>query len=319
MSTADFYKLKDKADELLLAAIDFALLLAPYGTEIPERLTNEDGEILALPEGWFTVGECEKKAGVDLAPDMKIEGPEGYGSRGRRRDFVTDETFTIDVTAQETRLQTLKAYYDLAEGDYKEGVGFFAKKRRAARVPEYSAILIGYDGEPGKEIYPYFIYPKVTMEKKGKQSWSETDAIKYPYTLGAKEDAEYGSLFGFGIAGKGFTQEIAKRMGIAAEDGAGPVAPPKNDDKFRFSVKGATGGTYTITVASNTTAAIAHDAQADAVQTALRTAGESEAVVTGTVADGFVVAKVSAKPAVAGDSLTGGDFPKSVVVSKDPS
>lgn len=316
MNDIDFYALKDKADELLFAAIDFALLLAPYGVKIPDRLTDDSGKILPLPDGWFTVGECEKKAAVELAPDMKVEGPEGYGSRGRRRDFITDETFTIDVTAQESRIQTVNAYYDLAEGSYKKGVGFFAKKRRAARPREYSGILIGYDGEPDKEIYPYFIYPKLTIEQKGKQSWSETDAIKYPYTLAAKEDATYGSMFGFGIAGPGFTEDLAKRMGISIDGGATPTPPA---EKFRFSVDGATGGTYTITVASKTTAPIAHDAAADAIQAALRAVGEVEAVVTGTVAAGFVVEKVSVAPVVTATELTGGDFPKSVEVTKDPS
>ena len=312
MTTTDFYTLKDKADELLLAALDFALLLAPYGTEIPESIADENGDLKQLPDGWFTVGECEKKAGVDLAPDMKVEGPEGYGSRGRRRDFITDESFTIDVTAQESRIQNMNAYYDLGEGAYKQNVGFFAKKRRAARVPEYSGILLGYDGEPGKEIYPHFVFPKLTMEKKGKQSWSETDAIKYPYTLAAKDDPKYGSLFGFGIAGRGFTPELAKRMGITG-------ALSLSKDKYKFTVNGATGGTYTLTIGGKTTQAIEFNAEAVAVQAAIRAAGETEATVTGTAATGFVVSKVSAKPQVTATALTGGDFPKTVEVTVDPS
>ena len=312
MTAVDFYKLKDKQDSLLLAALNFALLLAPYGTPIPETLADTNGDLKELPKDWWSIGEAEKKAGVDLAPDMKVEGPEGYGSRGRRRDFITDETFTIDVTAQESRIQTMNAYYDLGEGTYKPGQGFFAKKRRAARVPEYSGILIGYDGEPGKEIYPYFVFPKLTMEKKGKQSWSETDAIKYPYTLAAKEDAEYGSLFGFGIAGRGFTPELAKLMGITG-------VATLSKDKYRFSVKGATGGTYTVTVGGKTTAAITYNANAVAVQEAIRALGENEATVTGTVATGFVLGQVSAAPTVNASGLTGGDFPKSMEVAKDPS
>lgn len=312
MTTADFYKLKDKTDDLLFAALDYALLMCPYGTKIPDRITDNTGKLLELPEGWFSIGEGEKKAGVELAPDSKVEGPEGYGSRGRRRAFVTDETFTIDFTAQESRWRTLQMFYDLLEGQYDEGTGFFAKKRRAARVREYSALVLAKDGDPGSEFYPHFIFPKITVEKRGKQSFSETDALTFPLTLAAQEDEKYGSMYGFGLAGPGFTPELAKLMGITG-------AHKLSDSKFKFSVKGATGGTYTITVSGKTTAAIPYNADATAVQAALRALGENEAEATGTIDAGFVIAKVSAAPTVAATDLTGGGFPKTVEVTKDPS
>lgn len=312
MTTTDFYKLKDKQSDLLFAPLDYLLLMCPYGIEIPDRITDSNGNLLELPEGWFSIGEGEKKAGVDLAPDSKVEGPEGYGSPGRRRTFVTEESFTVDVTAQESRLRTLEAFYDLMEAQYDEGTGYFAKKRRAARVREYSSILVAKDGDPGHEIYPYFVFPKMTIEKKGKQSFSETDVIKYPITLGAQDDEKYGALYGFGLCGPGFTPELAKLMGITG-------AHKLSDAKYKFSVKGATSGTYTITIGGKTTATITYNADAAAVQAAIRALGENEAEVTGTVDAGFVIAKVSAAPTVAATGLAGGGFPKSVEVTKDPS
>mgnify|MGYP000923369392 CR=1 FL=1 len=90
MTTTDFYTLKDKDDSLVFAAINMVVLLADYGAPIPEELT-ENGKLKELGSEWWTAGEIEQKSGVDLAPDMKVEGPEGYGSRGRRRDFITEK------------------------------------------------------------------------------------------------------------------------------------------------------------------------------------------------------------------------------------
>ena len=63
MTTTDFYKLKDKQSDLLFAPLDYLLLMCPYGIEIPDRITDSNGNLLELPEGWFSIGEGEKKAG----------------------------------------------------------------------------------------------------------------------------------------------------------------------------------------------------------------------------------------------------------------
>ncbi|WBT08824.1 hypothetical protein PAB09_00200 [Corynebacterium sp. SCR221107] len=214
--TVDFYTLKDKNDSLLLAALNIAILMKPYDGNHLELsdIIDAENKLKQLPEGWFTVGGIEKKAGVDMAPDMKVEEPEGYGSRGRRRDFITDESFGIDFTAQEARLRTMGIYYDLdLEAMVYENGQFFAKKRRAAKIPEFSTLAIGYDGDPGKEIYPFWYFPKTSMEKKGKQSLSDSDVLTWPMSFNAKDDESYGSLFGFGIAGAGFTKGNGYRNG----------------------------------------------------------------------------------------------------------
>ncbi|AHI21604.1 hypothetical protein [Corynebacterium vitaeruminis] len=302
MENTDFYTLKDKNDKLLLAAINIAVLMKPYDGKHLELddIVATDGSLKQLPEGWFSMGEIEKKAGVDLAPDMKVEGPEGYGSRGRRRDFITDESFTIDFTGQEARLNTMAAFYDLDVDSMLASQGrFFAKKRRAAKVPEYSTLLIGYDGAPGNEIYPIWYYPKTSMEKKGKQSLADSSSITWPMTLAAKDDAAYGSLFGFGIAGKGFTAELATEMGISMTSDAAAAT------KKITLPSGTSGGTWTLTVDGKTTEAIQWNATGEDVTSALSTVG-STATAAGTAGGPFTISgatNVSAN----GSSLTGGD------------
>lgn len=89
----------------------------------------------------------------------------------------------------------------------------------------------------------------------------------------------------------------------------------QNTASGAFNLEGATGGTYTVTVGSNTTSALSFDASASDLQSALRAAGESSATVTGDASTGFVISNVSAKPTVDGSSLEGGTFPTTVTVS----
>lgn len=217
MAAVDFYKLKDKRDELLLAPLNFAVLLAPFGTEIPAKLTDEAGKFVQLPAGWFSVGEIQKAAGVNMAPEMSVTGPEGYGSKGRRRDLVESETFSIEFTAQETRLKTLDLAMDLDVSKFKAADKELRfDKRRALKLPEYSALFIGLDGEQGQELYPYFLYPKVTNTQRASLSLTDTNIIEYAVKLDYKETPGQ-APWSFGLAGPGlpaFAAELEKANGV---------------------------------------------------------------------------------------------------------
>ncbi|AKK04596.1 hypothetical protein CMUST_01235 [Corynebacterium mustelae] len=309
MSHVDFYKLQQKNDSLLLAALNLTILLAPRWVKFDGQITvNDEGKIKELPEGFFSVGQIEKKAGMDMAPDTKLAGPEGYGSSGRRRTLVEEETITLSFTAQEARIQNLESYYDLGVHEYKENA-FYAKKRRNARVREYQALCIGYDGAPQEEIYPYWYYPNVSYEKRGKQQLVDNSTMDFPYELLAKEDPDFGALFGFGIAGPGFTPQLAAEMGIPEA-----IAVTKT---FKFSLQGATGGTFDLRVGTVTVKGQAHNVTHNALQQALRSAGLEAVEVSGSAAAGFVFKKLGSKPVVDASKLTGGDFPKSVDVTEE--
>lgn len=211
-----FYELKDKADELVLAALDATVLLAPYGTALPTKLIDEQGKLSGLDAGWQPVGEIDQKSAVELTPDEKVEGIQGYGSLGDRRKFVTESSWTIDFTAQETRVKTLEMFYDLDPvAEYKAGTGVQGQKRRIGKVKEYSALILFKDGDTDAEIYPWLLFPKVTITGRGKQTASMTDAITYGFTLTATEDPQEGALFKWGIGGPGFTKDLAQKMGFA--------------------------------------------------------------------------------------------------------
>lgn len=85
---------------------------------------------------------------------------------------------------------------------------------------------------------------------------------------------------------------------------------------YTFTLAGATGGTYKISVGSKQTGDLQYNDSAEKVKQALVTAGETKANVTGSASSGFTITGVSAKPTVNGSNLTGGSFPDtSVTVS----
>src|SRR5699024_11491370 len=97
-----FSKLKGKQDSLLFAALDCLVLIKPYDGTFPEAITEADGSLRDLySEGFRTIGEFQKSEGVGLTFDKEVDGPEGYGSRGKRRYIISSEGINLSVTAQE--------------------------------------------------------------------------------------------------------------------------------------------------------------------------------------------------------------------------
>lgn len=209
MANTTFLALKGKNDPLVLSALDWLVVVHKWSagvSYIPTDLTNSSGVLQTLPSGWDTVGEIQKKAGVDLSPDTKTATIDGYGSPGPRRTLVTGEDFAIDYYAQEWRKVNLEMWHnvDLSTTAATPGKGFRAKKRSQLSTPQYSAIVIAYDGSPAEELYPFFIFPKVSITKRSKMSGQQGAELGMPMTLTVYEDPDFEGLYDFGVAGAGF-------------------------------------------------------------------------------------------------------------------
>lgn len=229
MANTSFLALKDKNDPLVLSALDWLVLVHKWSagvSYIPTDLTNSSGVLQTLPSGWNTVGEIQKKAGVDLSPDTKTSTIDGYGSPGPRRTLVTGEDFAIDYYAQEWRKVNLEMWHnvDLSTTAATPGKGFRAKKTAQLSTPEYSAIVIAYDGSPSAEVFPFFIFPKVSITKRSKMSGQQGAELGMPMTLTVYNDKDFGGLYDFGVAGAGF-DDIATDAGFVGAATSISVTP----------------------------------------------------------------------------------------------
>lgn len=222
MAATTFRALKDKNDSLVMSAQDWLVLLhtwAPGAPYMPADLCDSSGVLQTLPAGWWTSGELQKAAGVSLSPDTQTSNIDGYGSSSPRRTMLTGEGMTVDYFAQEWRKGNLELWHnvDLSTTPALPGKGFRATKTSSLRVRYYSAILIAQDEGVGS-LYPYFMYPKVSVSKRGAMAGEQGKELGLPATLTIFDDADWGTeggMYDFGVAGAGF-DAIAQDAGFAA-------------------------------------------------------------------------------------------------------
>ncbi|MEU3011056.1 Ig-like domain-containing protein [Nocardia asteroides] len=219
MAATTFRALKDKNDALVVSAQDWLVLLhvwAPGASYMPTDLTDSSGVLQTVGAGWFTSGEIQKAAGVSLAPDTQTSPIDGYGSSSPRRTMITAEGFTVDYFAQEWRKGNLELWHnvDLSTTPAVPGKGFSATKTSSLTVRYYSALLIAQDEGVGS-LYPFFKFPKVSVSKRGAMSGEQGKELGLPATLTIYEDADFGGMYDFGVAGAGF-DAIAQDAGFAA-------------------------------------------------------------------------------------------------------
>lgn len=315
----DVATLKDAQDALVAVPLDLTLVLSPYGTEIPETLSDEDGDLLELPDPWDTVGEVQKSAGVSLTPDITTADVEGYGSLGARRTIVTKEAFSIDATLQEyLRRLNFELYYrtkmantvpNAQSGEVR------TIKPNNSGIIYYSGILIASDGALGEEIYPYWITPRISVTKTGALSMKMEAEMATPVTLSVypqrvRTDWETAGPFAFGVAGRGWKALV--------DGGKTGFTTKVNEVQVITITGGPTGGTFTLTYGGQTTAAIPYNAAAGAVQAALEALSNiapGDVTVTGAAGGPYTItftgtlAGTNVAQITATASLTGGTSP----------
>ncbi|MFE2998665.1 hypothetical protein ACFXG4_27140 [Nocardia sp. NPDC059246] len=217
MSVNLFQAMKAKNDPLVFAPLNSLVAAHPWSIGapyIPSSICNPTtGALQALPQGWSTLGELQKKAGVDMTPDRKSNDIEGLGSMAPRRSLRTSEGLSIDFTAQEWRKVNMSIFYDtdLSQTWANATSGEWRGHKMASPNANYwSLIVMAFDGIVGSEFYPFWIFPKVACNKVGKVSMQDGSEIAFPSTLTVYEDNAFvssdgavGPLFDFGVAGVG--------------------------------------------------------------------------------------------------------------------
>lgn len=211
-----FREIKDKQDDLVLAATNIAWYIMPYtpGGELPQVVDDATGELVPLPDGAVSLGEIQKKAGVSLTPDLKTEGIQGYGSRASRRVFVTEENFDVDMTIQEIRKIAYEMFFGLESEDIvtdKGGKTTRMTKRASGSVKYYTLVGIAVDQAFSGDIFAFWVFPKVAVTKKGKMDLAEAQEMGMPMTFTMFESD--GVQFQIGLAGAGWA-ELAKKAGF---------------------------------------------------------------------------------------------------------
>lgn len=223
-----FASLKDKKDSLVIVPRDLLVLAAPWGTEIPDKLTDASGALIALPDGWDTAGEISRE-NAELSGNGSTENITGYGSLVPRRVIKTEESMKFNFKSQECRKLNYSMFFgsDMSDVHVDASGEWRAYKSANADILYYSIILLGRDGSVGKELFPYWIFPKMSVSSSGSISLGMAAALEFPISLDAYEDEDFGpdgAYVAFGQAGAG-NLAIAAASGFAAPVTAIVVTP----------------------------------------------------------------------------------------------
>ena len=294
---------KEALDLGVLVAQDIAILAKPWakGALAPDPLFDANGIVANSLSSYLSLGEIEQKAGAKFTPDVKYNEIMGYGSRAARRKLLQSEGLAIDFTPQEARFITKQILGNLKAGAFKATTtGGVRWKKTAGEVPLYWSIFIlaeDINDETLEPIWQWWHVGKMGLDKPGAQSLSMDAASESPVTLSMMQDGD--NLYEAGIDGPGWAP-IAEDLGFHFSEA------------FTVTLTGTpTAGTFTLSVGGQTTAGIAYNATATAVQSALAAlsnVGTGNVIVTGSAGGPYSVtfSPVIGPLTANGSGLTGG-------------
>jgi hypothetical protein len=203
---------------LEIAALDWAISLAPKSVDIPTSFTDADGAIQPLTS-FLPVGNLDKKAAVKIASAITTTPVDTYGEQTATRLIRKSRDITIDWTMQETRAITLSAFwgqdftgktYDPSSGELNLII------EESSNNLEWRMVMIGLDGDEGAEIYTIIDGPRVTLQKSGDLQTADDSIQTYPVTMQLLKDTTLGYAARISYAGPGW-KPLASAAGFTAE------------------------------------------------------------------------------------------------------
>jgi hypothetical protein len=194
--------------DLLLAARQLSVLIAPYTTSVLTTLEDPSTGALTIPTTFLPMGLTAKKTGGSLSNAQDINDIESHGHGSPTRQIPTKRTISLGFEPQETSRQNLEYYWG---GDWAT-VNQSVTGGVTMAVPElplnkhYRVILLGKDDYNGDPIYLYWIGNKVNINKTQDQKLMDSEVITYPYTLNFQAEDSIASALQVGICGSGWAE-----------------------------------------------------------------------------------------------------------------
>lgn len=210
---ATFAELKNTSDNTnqVRKALEGVAFLAPTSAPAISSLTDADGTIKALPEGYVPVGLVSKD-GYEFGGDTDTEEVEALGYVTPVREDITSRTREITFTAYEVfRAPLLELAYSLDLSTVEQALSgeitFDHPALPAGR--EYRLLIIAKDGSGADEIYRAKMFPRVKLSEMPEEAWNSEDAMAFEVTLKAMVDSELGTAERDFIAGVGAKADTA--------------------------------------------------------------------------------------------------------------
>jgi hypothetical protein len=255
--------------DLELAAVTPRVLLAPYYGTSPV-LTIEDSSTGGLDltkigygtSPFITVGNYEKKAGAKLSNKPGVNKIMSAGAGSPTRVLFSESGKSITYTPQEINLTNLQNAWGFSPSavstpSAKGGItiGIPSLPQRVL----WRVVLIAADVAPsGRPVYLYWIANRAEVSDRQDISASDSNIFEHGVTLEFQDDPAVTSQVIFGICGDGWVDiSAANKTGLLT---AGTAV---------VTLGTQSSGTFTLTWNGFTTSALAYNATAATVKTAL--------------------------------------------------
>lgn len=205
-----FASLKDAQADLAFAPLNLTVLLAPYSTSPAETLESPTDGSLDVPAEYLSVGHFEKAAGLTLGTDIQSQDIEAYGEADPIRTIISRRKTTIDFSMYQNQRNVLELIWtqDFSGVDPSAFGGVVLEAPSTPKNKYYRAILIGQDDRDGREIWIYWLLPKVKLESVDNQSFNDDNVLVYKPTLVAFKDDTLGYSVAQGFAGPGWRDVV---------------------------------------------------------------------------------------------------------------
>lgn len=238
----DFETIRDAKNDLVLSNQHFAVLFDSSVSAAATSLEDPADGNLLIPVGAEAAGIIEKGAGVSLAHDITSTDIEGYGEADPVRTIISKRSITFEANFLETNKTVLEKFWGTVFDESNLTVsatgGVVLEAPALPKNVFYRAYLVGLDDVDGKDLYTYYIMPRVKLTNVANQDSMDDGAISYQMTFQAFRDSGTGFSVAQGWCGPGWRSLVHK---------TGFVAPATSItlNNTTATVTAATGATHT--------------------------------------------------------------------------
>lgn len=202
----DFYSIKDPRPDLVLAPLNLIALFAPIDATPALTLESPTDGSLDVPVAYRSLGHFEKKAGVGIGNEFDSKDIEAYGEPEPIRVIKNKRTTTFEVSLFENSLDVLGIVWteDFSNITPSEFGGVVLPAPKQPKNIYYRCILLGLDDRNDREVWVYWLLPRVQLEKVDNQTLNDDNVIEYKVTMKASKDPVLGYSVAQGFAGPGW-------------------------------------------------------------------------------------------------------------------
>lgn len=212
-----FYTIKDAYADLTIAALNATVLLAPYASDPALTLESPTDGDLDVPAEYVSVGHFEKAAGLSITNEIDSTDIEAYGEPEPIRTIISKRQTSFEFSMFQNQRNVLELFWaaDFSGIVPSEFGGIVLEAPANPKNIFYRAIILGLDDRNDREVWPYWLMPRVKLSNVDNQDLNDDGVLMYHPTLTAFKDSDLNYSVAQGFAGPGW-RDMVHKAGFAA-------------------------------------------------------------------------------------------------------